>query len=73
MDFSLSPENIEYRDAVRRIIEDNVTPEVVDRMHTTGTFASPELDRALGRAGFLERAVPGMGKGDPVELWILFN
>lgn len=73
MDFSLSPENLEYRDAVRRIITDTVTPEVIERMHTTGTFASPELNRALGREGFLERAVPGMGKGDPVELWILFH
>ncbi len=73
MDFSLSPENLEYRDAVRRIIAETVTPEVIDRMHTSGTFASPELNRALGGAGFLERAVPGMGKGDPIELWILFH
>ena len=34
---------------------------------------SPELNRALGREGFLERAVPGLGKGDPIELWMLFH
>ena len=58
---------------MRRIIAETVTPEVIDRMHTTGTFASPELNRALGGAGFLERAVPGLGKGDPIELWVLFH
>ena len=73
MDFSLSPENLAYRDAIRRIIAETVTPEVVDRMHATGTFNAPELNRALGQAGFIERAVPGMGQGDPIELWILFH
>ena len=28
---------------------------------------------ALARGGYLERAVPGLGKGDPIELWLLFN
>jgi alkylation response protein AidB-like acyl-CoA dehydrogenase len=73
MDFSLSPEVLAYREQVRRIVADTVTPEVIDRMHTTGTFDAPELNRALGREGFLERAVPGLGKGDPIELWVLFN
>ncbi len=73
MDFSLSPEVERYRDDVRRIAAETVTPAVVDRMHTTGTFNSPELNRALGDAGFLERAVPGRGKGDPIELYVLFS
>src|SRR6478735_2033461 len=73
MDFSLPPEVERYRDDVRRIVAETVTPEVVDRMHTTGTFNAPELNRALGAAGFLERAVPGLGKGDPIELYVLFS
>ena len=73
MDFSLSPDVLRFRDEVRRLAADTVTPEVAERMHTTGTFDAPELNRALGSAGFLERAVPGLGKGDPVELYVLFN
>jgi 3-oxocholest-4-en-26-oyl-CoA dehydrogenase alpha subunit len=73
MDFSLSPAVQEYRATIRRIVADTVTPDDVDRMHTTGTFDLPKLNRALAEQGFLERATPGMGKGDPVELWVLFN
>ncbi len=73
MDFSLTAENLAYRDRVRAIVAETVTPDVVDRMHTTGTFNSPELNLALARAGLVERAVPGLGKGDPIELYILFN
>jgi alkylation response protein AidB-like acyl-CoA dehydrogenase len=50
-----------------------VTPEIIERQHRTGTFNSPELNQALAAEGLLERAVPGLGKGDPIELWVLFN
>ena len=73
MDFSLSAETLEFRQTIRDIVERTVTPAVIDRMHTSGTFASPELNAELGRLGFFERAVPGLGKGDPIELWVLFN
>jgi len=73
MDFSLPPEVELYRDEVRRIVAETVTPDVVDHMHTSGTFDAPELRRALGAAGFLDRAVPGLGKGDPIELYVLFS
>ena len=73
MDFSLSAEADEVRQTVRRIIAETVTPEATDRMHSTGTFDLPALNHALGDAGLLERAVPGLGKGDPIELWVLFN
>jgi alkylation response protein AidB-like acyl-CoA dehydrogenase len=73
VDFSLSPDAVRYRDDIRRIVAETVTPEVLDRMHTSGTFDAPELNRALGGAGYLERAVPGLGKGDPIELYLLFN
>src|SRR3954453_14173885 len=62
-----------YRDDIRTMVREVVTPEVTDRQHTTGTFNSYELNRALAARGYLERAVPGLGKGDPIELWVLFH
>ena len=73
MDFGLPLEVEDYRREIKAIIADVVTPEIVDRQHRTGTFNSYELNRALAARGFLERAVPGLGKGDPIELWVLFN
>ena len=73
MDFSLSPEQIAYRDRIRALIRDVHTPAASERQHTSGTFNSPEINRALAAGGFLERAVPGLGAGDPIELWMLFN
>jgi alkylation response protein AidB-like acyl-CoA dehydrogenase len=73
MDFAL-PEHVEdYRQELRRIIGEHVTPEVTDRQHRSGTFNSPELNKALAERGFIERAIPGLGRGDPIELWVLFN
>ena len=73
MDFSLSPEVLAFRDEMRDIIREFATPEVIDRMHTSGTFDAPELNLELGRRGILERAVPGLGKGDPIEMYVMFN
>jgi alkylation response protein AidB-like acyl-CoA dehydrogenase len=73
MDFSLSPAAIAFREVVREVIAETVTPAAIDAMHTSGTFDLPELNRAFAARGLLERAVPGMGTGDPIELWILFN
>ena len=73
MDFSLSDEVMAFREELRGIIAEFVTPEVVDRMHTSGTFDAPELNRELGRRGILERATPGLGKGDPIEMYVMFN
>jgi alkylation response protein AidB-like acyl-CoA dehydrogenase len=73
MDFELSPPMLEYRLQVKRIIEETVTPAEIDRQHETGTFNCPALNRALAQQGLIERAVPGLGVGDPIELWMLFN
>lgn len=73
MDFSLSPAVEDYRRQVKQVIADHLSPEVIDRQHRTGTFNSPELTRALAARGLVERAVPGLGRGDPIELWVLFN
>src|SRR6266540_1843904 len=73
MEFTLPPNVEEYRREIKAIIAEVVTPEIIDRQHRTGTFNSYELNRALAERGFLERAVPGLGKGDPIELFVLFN
>jgi alkylation response protein AidB-like acyl-CoA dehydrogenase len=73
MNFELPPDVVAYRDEVRRVIAETVTPEELDRQHRSGTFHSPAMNRALADRGFIERAVPGLGAGDPLELWVLFN
>lgn len=73
MDFSLPADVEERRQAIRRIVAETVTAEHIERQHATGTFDCPELNVALARAGLVERAIPGLGKGDPIELWMLFN
>jgi len=73
MDFALSSDVVEFRDEIRSIIREFVTPEIADRMHTTGVFDAPELNLELGRRGILERACPGLGKGDPIEMYVMFN
>jgi alkylation response protein AidB-like acyl-CoA dehydrogenase len=73
VDFALSPTAEKLRDEIRDVVRTTVTPEIIDRAHATGTFDSPELNRALSARGLLERAVPGLGAGDPIELWMLFN
>jgi alkylation response protein AidB-like acyl-CoA dehydrogenase len=73
MDFELPPHVIEYRSTVKRIISEVVTSEVIDEMHRSGTFNCYALNHALAKEGLLERAVPGLGLGDPLELWVLFN
>ena len=73
MDFSLPSAVQTYRDQVRSIVATHHTAETMLRQHTSGTFNNPELNRALAAAGLIERAVPGLGAGDPIELWVLFN
>ena len=73
MDFALSTNAEKLRDEMRDIVASTVTPEIIDRAHTTGTFNSPELNRELAARGLIERAVPGLGAGDPIELWMFFN
>jgi alkylation response protein AidB-like acyl-CoA dehydrogenase len=73
MDFTLPPHVEEYRREIKQVIAEVVTPEIIERQHRSGTFNSPELNRALAERGLIERAVPGLGKGDPIELWVLFN
>ena len=73
MDFSLSAGAVEFRAEVKAFIADHLTTEVVDQMHSTGTFNDKAFNAALADAGLLAGAVPGYGDRDPIELYILFN
>ena len=73
MDFELGPNVLAYRERVRAIVAAHHTPAAVRTQHETGTFNNPALNRALAAEGLIERAVPGLGAGDPIELWVLFN
>jgi len=73
MDFSLSSAAEEHRQLIRKVITETFTSEMLARQHASGTFDCPEVNRALAEHGLLERAVPGLGKGDPIDLWVFFN
>jgi alkylation response protein AidB-like acyl-CoA dehydrogenase len=73
MDFELPPPTQEYRRLVKELIAATVTPEEISRQHETGTYNCAPLNLALAEHGLIERAVPGLGVGDPIELWLLFN
>ncbi len=73
MDFSLAPRASQFRSDVKQILREVDLAEIVETQHRTGLFNSPEVNRALAAKGLLERVVPGMGTGDPIELWLLFN
>lgn len=73
MDFDLGPDVLAYRERVRGIVAAHHTEAAMRTQHETGTFNNPDLNRALAAEGLIERAVPGLGAGDPIELWVLFN
>ena len=73
MDFTLSPRAAEFRSNVKAFIAENLTTDVVDAMHASGTFNDKAFNAALADAGLLAGAVPGYGDRDPIELYILFN
>ena len=73
MDFTLAPSVVAFREKVRAIVSEHHTARAVQHQHESGTFNNPHLNRALAADGLIERAVPGLGAGDPIELWVLFN
>lgn len=73
MDFSLSAGQRAFRDEVREVVARHVTAATHRRVHETGTYADPDLYRAFAERGWLAGAVPGLGKRDPVELYLLFH
>ncbi len=73
MNFTYSPAVEELRAEVRALIAEHVTPEERERAHHTGTNVCRPLYRAFGERGILARVTPGVGTGDPVELFAFTN
>ena len=73
MDFELSEKAIDFRSQVKKFISENLTTEIISKMHETGTFNDKSFNESLASEGLLAGAVPGYGDRDPVELYLLFN
>ena len=73
MNFELPPSCLELREEVRAVIAEAVTEEHVRTAHETGTNSCLPLHRALGARGLIERAVTGLGTGEPIDAWVVMN
>src|SRR5437879_8633729 len=73
MNFDFSPETERFRPEVRDVIADVFTREMEEAYRRSGSFNCPEVNRALAERVLLDRGVPGLGAGDPIELWLLYN
>jgi alkylation response protein AidB-like acyl-CoA dehydrogenase len=73
MEFGMSDEIVALRKQIREIIAETVTPEEIEKAHDTGTNMCRPLYKAMGEAGLIRRAIPGIGKGDPLELFTITN
>jgi alkylation response protein AidB-like acyl-CoA dehydrogenase len=73
MDFTLPPHVEAFRKEIKAIVDETITPEIIDRCHETGVIHSYELAKALADRGHLAAAVPGLGEKDPIELFTFFN
>jgi len=76
VDFTLSPAAEAFRAEVRAFIAEQLTPEILERTHGSGTLHDWGLHRAMAERGWLSAALPVTGGGqerDPVELAIFFS
>lgn len=73
MEFGMSDEIIALRRQIREIIAATVTPEEIEKAHESGTNMCRPLYKAMGEAGLIGRAAPGIGTGDPLELFTITN
>jgi 3-oxocholest-4-en-26-oyl-CoA dehydrogenase alpha subunit len=73
MDFSLPPAVEAYRRQIKQILAAHGFTDDAERPARTGLHDCRVLNQALAADGLIQRAVPGLGTGDPIELWVLFN
>jgi hypothetical protein len=71
MDFSLPPEVVEFRAEVRAFLAENVTDEIIERAHSTGTIHDNGLHHKMAAEGWLSAGWPaeygGQGRS-PLEM-----
>jgi alkylation response protein AidB-like acyl-CoA dehydrogenase len=71
MDFRLGPRSEAFREEVRAVIGEHLSPEVVHRSHVTGTMHDWPLHRAVAARGWMAASWPveqGGQDRDPVEM-----
>ena len=74
MDFRLGAKSDAFRAEVRRFLDENLGPEVIERAHQTGTMHDKAFHRALGRQGWIAATWPaeyGGQERDPFEMTAL--
>jgi alkylation response protein AidB-like acyl-CoA dehydrogenase len=74
MDFRLGSKSDAFRAEVRRFLDQNLSPEVIERAHRTGTMHDKDFHRALGRQGWIAASWPaeyGGQERDPFEMTAL--
>ncbi len=71
MEFESSEGIRSLRAEMRTLIADTVTAESIREAHETGTNICRPLYEAMGDAGLIGRAVPGVGSGGPMELFAI--
>ena len=62
MDFRLGHKSDEFRQEVREFLAATVTPEMLERVHDSGTLHDWELHRALAAKGWLAASWPVGGR-----------
>jgi 3-oxocholest-4-en-26-oyl-CoA dehydrogenase alpha subunit len=73
VEFSLPPAVEDYRHQIKQILRSNGFTDCAERAEGGEVADCRRLNRALAAKGLIRRAVPGLGDGDPIELWVLFN
>ena len=53
MDFELSKKAIDFRSQVKKFISENLTSEIISKMHETGTFNDKSFNESLASEGLL--------------------
>lgn len=73
MEFEFSDEIRALRAQMRELIAETVTTESIREARESGTNICRPLYEAMGEAGLIGRAVPGVGDGGPLELFAITN
>lgn len=73
-DFRLGADVEEFRDTIRAFLAEAVTPDVIERAHTTGTIHDWGLHKAMAAQGLISAGWPkeyGGGGRSPLEMNVL--
>jgi alkylation response protein AidB-like acyl-CoA dehydrogenase len=69
IDFSLPASTVAFRAELDALLDEALTPEMVEECHTTGTFHNHQLTKALAARGMLALDWPVEHGGQGREIW----